>query len=76
MFWRKNYFAVVTGANGETYAMGPMPRKRAEHETWAWRESIGPAVAVKRTRATRAILRRGHSDELAMLLRQAQEATS
>jgi hypothetical protein len=76
MFRRKNYFAVVTGANGETYALGGMPRKRAEHEVYAWQQSIGPAVAVKRTKATRAILRRGHSDELAMLLRQAQEATS
>jgi hypothetical protein len=71
-FKRKNYFAVVTGANGITYAMGPMPRQRAEHESWAWRESIGPAVAVKRTKDTARVLRRNQSTELARLLQQVQ----
>lgn len=73
---RKNYYAVVTGANGVLYALGGMPRKRAEHETRAWRQSIGPAVAVKRTRATAGILRRNHSEELASLLARLQEGAA
>jgi hypothetical protein len=75
MIFRRKYFAVVTGANGETYAMGGMPRKRAEHEVSAWRDAIGPAVAVKRTRATAPILRRNRSDELARLLQGNGEAS-
>lgn len=67
---RKNYFAVVTGANGQVYAMGGMPRRRAEHEVRAWRDSIGPAAAVKRTRATAPALRRNFSTELAKLLQE------
>lgn len=68
LFRRKNHFAVVTGANGVTYALGPMPRQRAEHETRAWRASIGmPAAAVKRTRHNRATLRRNRSEELVRL---------
>jgi hypothetical protein len=70
MFRRKNYFAVVTGANSVTYAMGPMTRTRAEREAVAWRDSIGPAAAVKRTRATATVLRRGFSTELAGLLQE------
>ena len=73
---RKNWYAVVTGANGETYAMGPMRRKRAEHEVWAWCRSIGPAAAVKRTRENAGVLRRNHSTELARLLRQVSGVAS
>lgn len=64
----KNWYALVTGANGETYAMGGMSRKDAEHEADAWRKSIGQAAAVKRTRHTAQTLRRGSSAELAELL--------
>lgn len=75
MLRRKNYFAVVTGANGETYAMGPRPRKHTERDVRAWQLSIGPAAAVKSTRATRAVLRHGSSAQLAELQKKAQGAT-
>lgn len=76
MLRRRNYYAVVTGANGVTYAMGAMPRKHAERQTQAWRESIGPATAVKRTRATARTLRRNNSDELASMLARLQEGAA